>query len=121
MSHRKAFEALDRTLQDMKDCKHLMGGVTVVLAGDFRQTLPVVPKGTRADELKSCLKNSYIWNFLKKMKLTTNMRARVFGDESTDKFSKKLLMVGNGELQKTKIRNCNFSPVPILYSQLIYW
>ena len=26
----------------------LMGGVTVVLAGDFRQTLPVIAEGTKA-------------------------------------------------------------------------
>jgi len=35
-----------------------MGGVTVLLAGDFRQTLPVIPRGTTADEVKSCLKAS---------------------------------------------------------------
>ena len=45
MSHRKAFEALDRSLRDLRNCDSLMGGVTVVLAGDFRQTLPVVKKG----------------------------------------------------------------------------
>jgi len=28
-----------------------MGGMTVLLAGDFRQTLPVVSRGTRADEI----------------------------------------------------------------------
>ncbi|XP_015372594.1 PREDICTED: cTAGE family member 5-like [Diuraphis noxia] len=40
----------------------LMGGVTVLLAGYFRQTLPVVPKGTRTDEIKSCLKRSTLWH-----------------------------------------------------------
>ena len=28
-----------------------MGGVTMVLSGDFRQTLPVIPRGTPADEV----------------------------------------------------------------------
>ena len=44
MSHKRAFEALDRTLQDIRGNDTLFGGVTLVIAGDFRQTLPVIPK-----------------------------------------------------------------------------
>ena len=36
MSHKRAFEALDRTLQDIHDNNTLFGGVTLVIAGDFR-------------------------------------------------------------------------------------
>uniref|UniRef100_A0A8D8ZUH9 ATP-dependent DNA helicase n=1 Tax=Cacopsylla melanoneura TaxID=428564 RepID=A0A8D8ZUH9_9HEMI len=61
MSNKSAFEALDRTLQDLRGNSRLMGGMTVLLSGDFRQTLPVVPRGTRADEIKACLKKSYLW------------------------------------------------------------
>ena len=35
MSHKKALEAVDRTLQDLRGNKSPMGGVVVVLAGDF--------------------------------------------------------------------------------------
>ncbi|GBN67702.1 hypothetical protein AVEN_30857-1 [Araneus ventricosus] len=28
---------------------------------DFRQTLPVIPSGTMADEIKACFKSSYLW------------------------------------------------------------
>nr|XP_034194992.1 uncharacterized protein LOC117611167 [Osmia lignaria]XP_034195335.1 uncharacterized protein LOC117611500 [Osmia lignaria] len=52
MSHKRGFEALSTTLKDIRGNDGLMGGVTVLLAGDFRQTLPVVPRGTRADEVK---------------------------------------------------------------------
>ncbi|XP_019239881.1 PREDICTED: ATP-dependent DNA helicase PIF1-like [Nicotiana attenuata] len=50
MMHRYCFEALDRTLRDIlrfKDASNLdrpFGGKTVVLGGDFRQILPVIPK-----------------------------------------------------------------------------
>ena len=44
MSHRQALEALDRALQDLRGNEKIMGGVVLLLAGDFRQTLPVVPK-----------------------------------------------------------------------------
>jgi hypothetical protein len=41
MAHKGAFEALDRTLQDLRQNSSPMGGITLLLAGDFRQTLPV--------------------------------------------------------------------------------
>uniref|UniRef100_UPI00358E4945 uncharacterized protein n=1 Tax=Myxine glutinosa TaxID=7769 RepID=UPI00358E4945 len=47
MSHRVALEAVDRTLQDIRNDQTVMGGITLLMAGDFRQTLPVIPRGTR--------------------------------------------------------------------------
>lgn len=54
MMYKGSFEALNRTLLDVQNAKSLMGGVTVLHAGDFRQTLPVIQKGwgTRTDEIK---------------------------------------------------------------------
>ncbi|GJW21218.1 putative reverse transcriptase domain-containing protein [Tanacetum coccineum] len=46
------------------------------LGGDFRQVLPVVRKGTRAQIVDSCLRMSPLWPGIIKMKLTINMRAR---------------------------------------------
>ncbi|XP_067947113.1 ATP-dependent DNA helicase pif1-like [Watersipora subatra] len=60
MAHKATLEALDRTLKDLYNSDKLMGGVCVLLAGDFHQALSVIPKGTPADELKACLKDSYI-------------------------------------------------------------
>ncbi|XP_025064597.1 uncharacterized protein LOC102373996 [Alligator sinensis] len=60
MFHKAALEALDRTLQDLQHNDKTMGGVTLVLAGDFQQTLPVIPHVPKADELQACLKASYI-------------------------------------------------------------
>ncbi|CAF4865041.1 unnamed protein product, partial [Rotaria magnacalcarata] len=58
MAHKQALEALDRTLQDLRGNGKLVGGAVSLLAGDFRQTLPVISEGTMADELKVCLKAS---------------------------------------------------------------
>ena len=49
MSHRAHVEAVDRTLKDLRNSVAVMGGVTFVSAGDFRQILPVVARRTRAD------------------------------------------------------------------------
>jgi hypothetical protein len=51
MMHRRAFEAVDRTLRDLMQLhdaeatEKIFGGKTVVLGRDFRQILPIVPKG----------------------------------------------------------------------------
>ncbi|KAF0769760.1 ATP-dependent DNA helicase [Aphis craccivora] len=52
-SHR--VKSLDKTLQNIRSSKDLMGGMTVLLAGDFRPTLSVVARGTHADILRACL------------------------------------------------------------------
>lgn len=68
MSHRHMFEALDRTLSDILSAKDpsasnkLFGGITVLLGGDFRQILPVIPQGTRADTVLASISQSYLWN-----------------------------------------------------------
>uniref|UniRef100_A0A0L8G9B6 ATP-dependent DNA helicase n=1 Tax=Octopus bimaculoides TaxID=37653 RepID=A0A0L8G9B6_OCTBM len=58
MAHRGALEALHRSLRDIKDSTVPMGGITLLLSGDFRQTLPVIPKENRADTVHACLKSS---------------------------------------------------------------
>lgn len=55
MMNKHAFEALHRTLQDIRKNKSLMGGVLMVLAGDFRQILPIVKGGTKYDEIKAIM------------------------------------------------------------------
>lgn len=57
MAHKKSLEALDRTLQDLRGNAQRFGGALILLAGDFRQTLPVIPKSTPADELNACLRS----------------------------------------------------------------
>nr|GEY14846.1 hypothetical protein [Tanacetum cinerariifolium] len=57
MIHKHCFEALDRTLRDIlrlsdpSNEEKLIGGKVVVFGGDFRQILPVIPKGN-LDEIK---------------------------------------------------------------------
>ncbi len=91
ISHKCAFEALDRTLQDIRQSKCLFGNVVMVIAGDFRQTLPVVQRGARADQVTASLKASPLWTSVIRLQLTTNTRARIFGDKDTGQFAERLL------------------------------
>jgi len=97
MAHKGGVEALNRSLKDIRGNKRLMGGVTVLLAGDFRQTLPVVPKGTRADEVKSCLKRSTLWPKINILKLSKNMRVHLREEKFAGGFADLLLEIGNGD------------------------
>ena len=46
-TNKLAFEALDRTLKDLTGKDRPMGGICMLLCGDFRQILPVIQGGTR--------------------------------------------------------------------------
>ena len=112
MTHKAAFESVDRTLRDLRNRGLLMGGVTVVLSGDFRQCLPVVQRGTAADELRACLKASRdIWPQVKQLKLTKNMRAHLYGDANADTFAKSLLRLGDGKVPTDKDGLIDMSPI----------
>lgn len=60
MAHKKSFEAVDRTMRDLRGNNEPMGGALILLAGDFRQTLPVVPRSTPTDELNAYIKASHL-------------------------------------------------------------
>nr|XP_043615630.1 uncharacterized protein LOC122587509 [Erigeron canadensis] len=91
MAKRTTIEALNDLLQDLMDSKEIFGGKVVVLGGDFRQTLPIVRTGTKAETIAACLTNSTLWPSLHILRLEENMRALL--DPS---FSKFLLKIGDG-------------------------
>ena len=55
MMNGMVFECVSRSLSDLTDCSKPFGGKIVVPGGDFRQMLPVVPKGRHADILNVTL------------------------------------------------------------------
>ncbi|GBP92749.1 ATP-dependent DNA helicase pif1 [Eumeta japonica] len=98
MAHKRALKALNRTLKDLRNNSRCFGGAMILLSGDFRQTLPVIPRSTAADEINACLKSSNLWRYVKKLQLTTNMRVALLNDTSAEDFSEQLLTIGNGQV-----------------------
>jgi hypothetical protein len=92
MTHRFAFEALDRTLRDLRNSQEPMGGIITVLCGDFRQILPIIPKGSRPDIVNATLKRSALWKHVKHMTLNKNMRL----NEDSQRWNDLILQIGNG-------------------------
>jgi hypothetical protein len=93
--HRYAIEALDRTLRDLRDNDEPFGGVTLLIGGDFQQTLPVIPKGSREQILDATVTRSYLWNDIEVIHLHRNMRLR--DDPDAEQFAAWLLQIGCGE------------------------
>jgi hypothetical protein len=87
MMHRRTFEVVDRTLRDLMQLddtqatEKIFGGKTVVLGGDFRQILPVVPKGRREDIVNASLPRSHLWQHVTILRLHVNMRVMATNSE----------------------------------------
>jgi ATP-dependent DNA helicase PIF1 len=67
---------LYRSLHDVMGCELPFGRKVMVFGGDFRQVLPVVPRGTKAQIMDATLLRSYFWKDIWKICLTRNMRAQ---------------------------------------------
>ncbi|GJT86046.1 ATP-dependent DNA helicase PIF1-like protein [Tanacetum coccineum] len=84
MTQRYAFKALDITLTDILGFKNMekrnqiFRDMTVLLAGDFRQILPVIPKAKRLEIVQACINRSEQWNYYKVFTLTHNMRVNEY-------------------------------------------
>ncbi|CAN1837205.1 ATP-dependent DNA helicase pif1 [Linum perenne] len=107
MTHKYCMESLDRTLRDIMsmenpDNENLpFGGITVVFGGDFRQTLPIIPKATRTEIVNSSIKISYLWDGMEVIQLCQNMRLHREGCTSSEaneiqSFSRWIVSIGDG-------------------------
>src|SRR3990167_4155695 len=102
MMNQFAFEALDRTLQDIMRNGIPFGEKVVVIAGDFCQISPVIQKGTPLQIVAASLKSSNLWENFEIMQLTINMRVQLqSGQEASElqnfsDFCYKLVLVKGG-------------------------
>ncbi|GKC80299.1 DNA helicase [Tanacetum coccineum] len=104
MNDKRCFETLDRTLRDLMKAPNLLfGGKTIVLGGDFRQTLPVKKGATKEELIAASIAESHLWWNFKICTLKENMRL-LRPDLTSEKrqrseaFAKWLLDVGNGKI-----------------------
>ena len=104
MNDRRCFETLDRTLRDILDAPNVIfGGKTVVLGGDFRQTLPVKKGAPKAEIVTSSIAQSYLWPHFRLMTLKQNMRLFRSGlsleeQDLAHSFASWLLDIGDGKV-----------------------
>ena len=94
MAPRSALEIIDRTLEGIMNNDLLFGGKIVILGGDFRQLLPLLPRSIGSEVINLSIKSIILWNVFYKFQSTWNMRAR----DKDISFSKFVLDVGNSDL-----------------------
>ncbi|KAL3628061.1 hypothetical protein CASFOL_028163 [Castilleja foliolosa] len=90
---------------DMANIDKPFGGKTIIFGGDFRQILPVIPKGSHNDIVSATISRSYIWKHCEVLRLTKNMRLQSLGENdetvALSQFAKWIAGIGDG-----KIGNC---------------
>ncbi len=100
MGDRYVFECIDRSLRDVRKDNRPFGGMCVVLAGDFRQILPVLPRGKRPQIVGLTIKRSdVIWPVVQPLHMVTNMRAQLAGGQVAE-HADFLLQLGEGLLER---------------------
>jgi len=90
-----AIECLDRSLRFLLDSEEFMGGILVILMGDFRQCLPIIKFASAADIINACTNHSEIWPNFEQQILTKNLRLK--DDDIVCKtYAQEILDIGNG-------------------------
>ncbi|GBM24937.1 hypothetical protein AVEN_23468-1 [Araneus ventricosus] len=56
MLTKDGLRCIDSLLRDLMNNDKPFGGKVIIIGGDFRPTLPVVPRGARADVIENCIK-----------------------------------------------------------------
>jgi ATP-dependent DNA helicase PIF1 len=102
MLNKHGLRCIDKLLQEIMRSEKPFGGKVIVVGGDFRQTLPVVARGTRIDIIECCIKSSSLWSHFMTLELSTNMRS-----EGQHEHNDWLLSIGTG----------NVPPVPELHDE----
>ena len=99
MGHKHVFEAIDRTLRDLTNIDKPFGNKPILFAGDWRQCLPVIPKGSEGQIVNACLKFSYLWKYVEVHHLIENMRIKITGTQDAKEFGELLLSIGDGSIE----------------------
>ncbi|XP_052110302.1 uncharacterized protein LOC127741590 [Arachis duranensis] len=106
MLNKFCFKVLNKCLKDVLRFDHgynpdaLFSGKVVVLRGDFRQILPVIPRGSREEIVHACINASYLWQSCHVLQLTENMRLghgpQDIHNVQLEEFTDWLLQIGDG-------------------------
>ncbi|XP_023239126.1 LOW QUALITY PROTEIN: uncharacterized protein LOC111637795 [Centruroides sculpturatus] len=92
MASSHVMNAIDRILREVTGHQISFGGKVILLGGDFRQCLNILPHAMQSAIVQSGLKYCDSWSFFKKLTLSSNMRSQ------DPKYSEWLLKLGNGTL-----------------------
>ncbi|KAL2970943.1 hypothetical protein AAZX31_15G165500 [Glycine max] len=94
----------------------------MVFGGDFRQILPVIPRGSRTDIVNATINSSYLWNHCHVLTLLKNMCLEANTDatdrEETAAFAEWILNIGDGIVGQQNDGYCSIEiPTDLLITE----
>ncbi|XP_012841191.1 PREDICTED: uncharacterized protein LOC105961508 [Erythranthe guttata] len=92
MANHHSTEALDELLRNLMSDDSPFGGKVILFGRDFRQTLSIVPGGSRESMIAASIVSSVIWPNVTKIGLQKNMRAK-----EDPCFGSFLMRIGDGD------------------------
>nr|KAF6314930.1 hypothetical protein mMyoMyo1_008704 [Myotis myotis] len=95
MASSHAINAIDRLLREIMSLNVVFGGKVLLLGGDFRQCLSIVPHSMGSAIVQTSLKYCNVRGCFRKLSLTTNMRS----EDSA--YSGWLVKLGDGKLDSS--------------------
>ena len=96
MVNRYALHAIDAMLKDVCGSVVDFAGKVMLFGGDFRQPLPIVPRGAPDQIIAASVLSSPLWSKATRFTLTRNMRVRAGEGE----FAEFLLQMGSDKLPR---------------------
>jgi hypothetical protein len=78
MAPSHAINAVDKLLREIMEVDVPFGGKILLLGGDFRQCLPVVPHAQRSAVVESSIMLSTLWKEFEHLSLSENVRSTDF-------------------------------------------
>ena len=74
MANRAVLACVEECCRKVTGNWNPFGGKVVILLGDFRQTCPVIPRGTRVDAINACISRCHLWPLFQVSRLITPIR-----------------------------------------------
>ena len=113
--HKNYMEDLHEKLKDLKGNNSPFGGISLILSGDFKQTLLIVIKSHQLAQIRVSIKKSKLWNCFKGIKnqfsFTINMRLEqvreVQEHYKLEQFQTFFMSLGKGNLPVNDDGNIN--------------
>ncbi|GBM22202.1 hypothetical protein AVEN_225087-1, partial [Araneus ventricosus] len=106
MLTKDGLRCIDFLLRHLMNNDKPLGAKVIIIGCDFRQTLPVVPRGTRA-VIESCIKSNPLWSKFTHLSLTTNIRCA-----GQTEHNMWLLNFGSGNLPEISGIPCDSIEIP---------
>jgi ATP-dependent DNA helicase PIF1 len=73
----------DSQTTSFRNPEFTMGNTVTVMSGDFRQILPIIPRGSRAQTVNASLKKSILWPQVSHFSTTVQKIFKIFSNKNT--------------------------------------